>query len=106
MAVRDVLVKLPSNATDQSSYRGKEQSVNNELGNLLNEARVLEAVDSPEYTTAPATHPNREKAQTLTVRLTDGEITRLLPPRPNRYRPWCSQPSPTNWRHNPTTEPA
>ncbi|KAA1429964.1 MULTISPECIES: ribbon-helix-helix protein, CopG family [Mycobacteriaceae] len=51
--------------------------MNNELSNLLNEARELEAVDSSEYTTAPATHPNREKAQTLTVRLTDDEMTRL-----------------------------
>ena len=51
--------------------------MNNELSNLLNEARELEAVDSSEYTTASATHPNREKAQTLTVRLTDDEMTRL-----------------------------
>ncbi|KAA8954329.1 ribbon-helix-helix protein, CopG family, partial [Mycobacterium sp.] len=51
--------------------------MNNELKNLLSEARELEAVDSSEYTTASATHPNREKAQTLTVRLTDDEMTRL-----------------------------
>ncbi|BBZ49439.1 ribbon-helix-helix protein, CopG family [Mycobacterium heidelbergense] len=38
---------------------------------------MLEAVDSSEYTTASATQPNREKAQTLTVRLTDDEMTRL-----------------------------
>ncbi len=49
----------------------------NELGNLLNEARELEGVDSSEYTTASATHPNREKAKTLTVRLTDDEMARL-----------------------------
>lgn len=51
--------------------------MNNELSNLLTEARELEAVDGSEYTTAPATHPNREKAQILTVRLTDDEMTRL-----------------------------
>lgn len=51
--------------------------MNSELNNLLSEARELEVVDSSEYTTAPTIHPNREKAQTLTVRLTDDEMTRL-----------------------------
>lgn len=48
-----------------------------ELNELLNEARELEDVDSSEYAAAPATHPNRDKAAILTVRLTDDEMARL-----------------------------
>ena len=48
-----------------------------ELNDLLNEARELENVDSSEYTDATVGHPNRDKAKTLTVRLTDDEMARL-----------------------------
>lgn len=48
-----------------------------ELNDLLHEARELEDVDSSEYAAAPATHPNRDKAAILTVRLTDAEMTQL-----------------------------
>jgi predicted DNA binding CopG/RHH family protein len=48
-----------------------------ELNDLLNEARELENADSSDYTAAKATHPNRDKAKTLTVRLTDDEMARL-----------------------------
>ena len=48
-----------------------------ELNDLLNEARELENADSSDYTTATAAHPNRDKAKTLTVRLTDDEMVRL-----------------------------
>lgn len=48
-----------------------------ELNDLLNEARELEKADSSDYTTAEVTHPNRDKAKVLTVRLTDDEMTRL-----------------------------
>lgn len=48
-----------------------------ELNDLLSEARELENVDSSDYTAAAPTHPNRDKAKTLTVRLTDDEMTRL-----------------------------
>ncbi|MGH3970836.1 MAG: plasmid mobilization protein [Mycobacterium sp.] len=51
--------------------------MSSDLNNLLNEARELEDVDSSEYTAADATHPNRDKAKTLTVRLTDDEMARL-----------------------------
>jgi predicted DNA binding CopG/RHH family protein len=46
-----------------------------ELDDLLNEARELENVDSSDYTAG--THPNRDKAKTLTVRLTEDEMARL-----------------------------
>ena len=48
-----------------------------ELNDLLNEARELENADSSDYTIAEATHPNRDKARILTVRLTDDEMARL-----------------------------
>lgn len=48
-----------------------------ELNDLLSEARELENIDSSEYTAASASHPNRDKARTLTVRLTDDEMARL-----------------------------
>ena len=48
-----------------------------ELNDLLSEARELENVDSSEYTAAATTQPNRDKAKTLTVRLTDAEMARL-----------------------------
>ena len=48
-----------------------------ELNDLLNEARELENADSSDYTAATAAHPNRDKAKTLTVRLTDDEMVRL-----------------------------
>jgi predicted DNA binding CopG/RHH family protein len=51
--------------------------VSTELNDLLNEARELENVDSSDYTAVAATHPNRDKAKTLTVRLTESEMTRL-----------------------------
>jgi post-segregation antitoxin (ccd killing protein) len=51
--------------------------MNSELDDLLNEARELESIDSAEYTAVPSTHPNRDKAKTLTVRLTDDEMARL-----------------------------
>lgn len=48
-----------------------------ELNDLLHEARELEDVDSSEYATAPGTHPNRDKAAILTVRLTEAEMRQL-----------------------------
>jgi predicted DNA binding CopG/RHH family protein len=51
--------------------------VSTELNDLLSEARELENVDSSEYTAAATTQPNRDKAKTLTVRLTDDEMARL-----------------------------
>nr|CAA82283.1 unnamed protein product [Mycobacterium avium] len=51
--------------------------MSSELNDLLNEARELEDVDSSEYTAAPATHPNRDKAAILTVRLTEEEMARV-----------------------------
>lgn len=50
---------------------------NPDLNDLLDEARELEAADSADYTAAKGSHPNRDKAQVLTVRLTDDEMTRL-----------------------------
>lgn len=48
-----------------------------ELDDLLGEARELEGADSADYAGAKVAHPNREKAQILTVRLTDHEMSRL-----------------------------
>jgi predicted DNA binding CopG/RHH family protein len=51
--------------------------VSTELNDLLSEARELENVDSSDYTAAAVSHPNRDKAKMLTVRLTDDELARL-----------------------------
>jgi predicted DNA binding CopG/RHH family protein len=48
-----------------------------ELNELLSETRELENADSSDYSATVATHPNRDKAKTLTVRLTDDEMARL-----------------------------
>ena len=82
-----------------------------ELNDLLNEARELENVDSSEYTAATAAHPNRDKAKTLTVRLTDDEMARLRATADERGLPVSAvvrAPSPTNCnttrREHPCTD--